>query len=119
MPIIKELHGEKIDLIPYSNDPIEFIANALSPAKVEFVSLDEVNKSAFVVVPDDELSLAIGAGGLNVKLASKLTGWKLDVKSVSQANNPEDENSATDFTEDVDNDNLSDDNDDDIFGDIE
>lgn len=119
-PIIKELHGEKIDLIPYSTDPIDFIANALSPAKVEYVSLDEVNKSAFVVVPDDSLSLAIGAGGLNVKLASRLTGWKLDVKSSSQANNLEDDKVAEEENANINEEPLNDGaSDDDIFGDIE
>ena len=118
MPIIKELHGEKIDLIPYSTDPIEFIANALSPAKVEYVSLDEVNKEALVIVPDDALSLAIGAGGLNVKLASKLTGWKLDVKSTSQANSGE-ENETDQTVEDKSETETNSESDDDIFGDIE
>ena len=127
MPIIKELHGEKIDLIPYSSDPLEFIANSLSPATVQYIDqVDEVNKSARVIVPDDALSLAIGAGGLNVKLASKLTGWKLDVKSVSQAeNNNENLEGEQSTVENVDADenvnNVTEEtsSDDDLFGDIE
>lgn len=115
MPIIREMHGEKIDLIPYSTDPIEFIANSLSPAKVEYVSIDEVNKEALVIVPDDELSLAIGAGGLNVKLASKLTGWKLDVKSTSQANNSDSQKEETD-NETQNKEEVSEDE---LFGDVE
>lgn len=83
--IAQELNGEKIDVIPWSNDPIEFIANALSPAKVLIVQINENEKIARVVVPDKQLSLAIGIKGINAKLAAKLTGWKIDIKSQSQA----------------------------------
>ncbi len=81
--IVNELSGEKVDIIPYSEDPSVFIANALSPAKVISVTIDELSKSSVVIVPDDKLSLAIGKDGLNVRLAVKLTGWKMDVKSQS------------------------------------
>ena len=83
--IVFELGGEKIDIIVWSSDPFEYIARALSPAKVISVEIDEITKSATAVVPDDKLSLAIGKGGQNVRLAAKLTGWKIDVKSESKA----------------------------------
>ena len=83
--IVSEISGEKIDIIPYSDDPSEFIANALSPAKVISVTIDELAKSSVVIVPNDKLSLAIGKDGLNVRLAVKLTGWKMDVKSEANA----------------------------------
>ena len=81
----KELNGEKIDIIPWSEDPLEYIAKALSPAKVLKVSAIEGEKVARVVVPDDKLSLAIGRDGQNARLAARLTGWKVDVKSESKA----------------------------------
>ena len=84
--IVYELGGEKIDIILWSDDPFEYIARALSPAKVISVEIDEITKSARVIVPDDKLSLAIGKGGQNVRLAAKLTTWKIDVKSESKAN---------------------------------
>lgn len=83
--IVYSLGGEKIDIIVWSDDPFEYIARALSPAKVISVEIDEITKSARVIVPDDKLSLAIGKGGQNVRLAAKLTGWKIDVKSESKA----------------------------------
>ena len=83
--IVYGLNGEKIDIIDYSDDPFEYIARALSPAKVISVEIDEITKSARVIVPDDKLSLAIGKGGQNVRLAAKLTNWKIDVKSESKA----------------------------------
>ena len=83
--VVKELGGEKIDIILWSEDPLEFIAKALSPAKVLKVSAIEGEKVAHVVVPDDKLSLAIGRDGQNARLAAKLTGWKIDVKSESKA----------------------------------
>ena len=83
--IVYELGGEKIDIIVWSDDPFEYIARALSPAKVISVEIDEITKSARVIVPDDKLSLAIGKGGQNVRLAAKLTNWKIDVKSESRA----------------------------------
>ena len=81
--IMSEINGEKIDLVPYSDDPLEYIANALSPAKVISVEINESLKSSRVIVPDDKLSLAIGKGGQNVRLAARLTGWKIDVKPES------------------------------------
>lgn len=86
--ILKELNGEKVDLVLYSQDKAEFIKNALSPAKNVYVSIDEEKgeSEAFVVVSDDELSLAIGKSGSNIKLASKLTKFHLTVKSMSQVN---------------------------------
>lgn len=83
--IVYSLGGEKIDIIVYSDDPFEYIARALSPAKVISVEIDEITKSARVIVPDDKLSLAIGKGGQNVRLAAKLVNWKIDVKSESKA----------------------------------
>lgn len=86
--IYKELNGEKVDLVLYSEDPQEFIKNALSPAKNVYVTIDETaeKNEAFIVVSDDELSLAIGKQGSNIKLASKLTKYHLTVKSMSQVN---------------------------------
>lgn len=83
--IVNELKGEKIDIIKWSKDPEEFIASSLSPAKVVSVTVDEDSKSAKVVVEDNQLSLAIGKEGQNVRLAAKLTNWKIDIKSKSQA----------------------------------
>ncbi len=79
--IIAELNNEKIDIIEWSEDPEEYIVNSLSPAKVLSIDINEDEKSSLVVVPEDQLSLAIGKGGQNVRLAAKLTGWKIDVKS--------------------------------------
>lgn len=78
--VIEELGGEKIDIIQYSDDPVKFIIAALSPAEKIKVELDEKNKIATVFVPNDQLSLAIGKGGQNVRLAAKLTGFKIDIK---------------------------------------
>jgi N utilization substance protein A len=82
--VVQELKGEKIDIISWNPDPAKFICNALAPAEVIRVIIDEVNRSMEVVVPDDQLSLAIGKRGQNVRLASRLTGWKIDVKSESK-----------------------------------
>lgn len=85
--IVGELKNEKIDIVRYSEDPVEYIVNALSPARIVSVDIladDEYSREALVVVPDDQLSLAIGREGQNVRLAHKLTGWKIDIKSVSQ-----------------------------------
>ena len=83
--IVDELHGEKIDIITWSEDPEVLIANVLSPAKVEKVIIpDEDEKSAIVIVPDYQLSLAIGKEGQNVRLAARVSGWKIDIKSNSQ-----------------------------------
>ena len=83
--IVNELKNEKIDIIKWSKTPEEYISNALSPAKVINVIIDEENKSAKVIVDDSQLSLAIGKEGQNVRLAAKLTGWKIDIKSKSKA----------------------------------
>lgn len=82
--IVEELQGEKIDIIQYSEDPVEYISASLSPSKVVSVDVNEEDKSARVVVPDDKLSLAIGKEGQNARLAAKLTNWKIDIKSESQ-----------------------------------
>lgn len=82
--IVDELQGEKIDIIKYSEDPSIFIASSLSPAKVVFSEVNIENKTAKVIVPDYQLSLAIGKEGQNARLAAKLTGWKIDIKSESQ-----------------------------------
>ena len=80
--IIRELRGEKIDIVEYSDDPVQFVTNALSPAKVQRVTIiDEPNRVMEVVVEDKQLSLAIGKKGQNVRLAAKLTGWRIDIKS--------------------------------------
>jgi len=81
--VVQELRGEKIDIIPYADDAAHYVSSALSPAKVSRVVMDEANRAMEVVVPDDQLSLAIGKNGQNVRLAVKLTGWKIDVKSES------------------------------------
>lgn len=81
--IVNELNGEKIDVVQWSSDPKEFIANALSPAQVVEVHLDEQERAAMVVVPDKQLSLAIGREGQNVRLAAKLTNWRIDIKSAT------------------------------------
>ena len=84
--VVAELNGEKIDIIKWSADPAEFVANALSPANVlNIYTAEDGSKSCRVVVPDNHLSLAIGKGGQNARLAAKLTGWKIDIKSQSQA----------------------------------
>ncbi|HPT79035.1 MAG TPA: transcription termination factor NusA [Candidatus Atribacteria bacterium] len=82
--IVEELKGEKIDIIKWSEEPSEYIASALSPAKVLNVEVNAGEKSARVIVPDNQLSLAIGKEGQNARLAAKLTGWKIDIKSESQ-----------------------------------
>jgi N utilization substance protein A len=80
--IIRELRGEKIDIVDFSDDPVQFVMNALSPAKVQRVTIvDDKEKVMEVVVEDSQLSLAIGKKGQNVRLAAKLTGWRIDIKS--------------------------------------
>ena len=84
--VMHELHGEKIDIVDYSDDPAEFIAHALSPSQVKGVTLvDPATRSARVVVPDFQLSLAIGKEGQNARLAAKLTGWRIDIRSDTEA----------------------------------
>lgn len=85
--VVKELGSEKIDIVRWSAEPAVFIANALSPAKVVKVSVNDLEKTSRVIVPDNQLSLAIGKEGQNARLAAKLTGWKIDIKSESQAKN--------------------------------
>lgn len=82
--VVTELRGEKIDIIKWSADPAEFVANALNPAHVINVFVSEADKACRVVVPDNQLSLAIGKEGQNARLAARLTGWKIDIKSQSQ-----------------------------------
>ena len=89
--IVDELKGEKIDIVKWSPDPVKYIANSLSPAKVVSVEVNEIEKISKVIVPDFQLSLAIGKEGQNARLAAKLTGWKIDIKSESQASQAENE----------------------------
>lgn len=106
--IVDELHDEKIDIVRWDEDPAIYIANALSPSKVISVSVWEEEKSSYVIVPDYQLSLAIGKAGQNARLAAKLTNWKIDIKSESQAK-------EEGFGNDVPEEPV----DDDILGDIE
>jgi len=82
--VVNELRGEKIDVVPWSADPAQFVANALQPAKVKEVITDPTTQTAMVVVPDYQLSLAIGKEGQNARLAARLTGWRIDIKSETQ-----------------------------------
>lgn len=110
--IVGELKNEKIDIVRYSEDPVEYIVNALSPARVVSVDImadDEFAHEALVVVPDDQLSLAIGREGQNVRLAHKLTNWKIDIKSVSQMEQAETQNvSNYEYDEEVSDDTVED-----------
>jgi len=99
MAVINELGGEKIDIIEYSEDPEEFIINSLSPAKVDEVRIMPKNK-ALCIVPEDQLSLAIGKDGQNVRLAAKLTGWKIDVRTAATADDVEEEKPKKEEKED-------------------
>ncbi len=87
--VVDELRGEKVDIVPWSPDPAQFVASALQPAKVVRVEIDEETKTARVTVPDNQLSLAIGREGQNARLAAKLTGWRIDIKSESQVREQE------------------------------
>jgi len=82
--VVSELRGEKIDIIPWNTEPARFVAKALSPARVREVYIDDETREATVVVPDDQLALAIGKDGLNARLAARLTGWKVDIQSDSE-----------------------------------
>ena len=104
--IVSELGGEKIDIIIWSDDPFEYIARALSPAKVLTVEVNDEVKSARAIVPDDKLSLAIGKNGQNVRLEAKLTNWKIDVKSVSQSVDPNLNDNKSDNISDVEMDTV-------------
>ncbi len=79
--VVSELRGEKIDIIPHNDEPARFVAKALLPARVREVLVDDDDRQAVVVVPDDQLSLAIGKEGMNARLAARLTGWRIDIKS--------------------------------------
>jgi transcription termination/antitermination protein NusA len=89
--VVSELRGEKIDIIPYNDEPARFVAKALSPARVREVLVDDQDKQATVVVPDDQLSLAIGREGQNARLAARLTGWRVDIKSETDFSVEDDE----------------------------
>src|SRR3954454_2349026 len=82
--VVSELRGEKIDIIPYNDEPARFVAKALSPARVREVIVDDETKEATVIVPDDQLSLAIGREGQNARLAARLTGWRIDIRSETE-----------------------------------
>jgi N utilization substance protein A len=82
--VVSELRGEKIDIIPYNEEPARFVAKALSPARVREVLVEDETKEATVIVPDDQLSLAIGRDGQNARLAARLTGWKVDITSETE-----------------------------------
>ena len=92
--VVSELRGERIDIIPFHDDPARFVAKALSPARVREVIVDDDERSATIIVPDDQLSLAIGKDGMNARLASKLTGWRIDIKSQTRM---AEEESAVDY----------------------
>ena len=94
--VVNELKTEKIDIVKWSSDPAEYIANALNPARVISVFVSETEKAARVIVPDNQLSLAIGKEGQNARLAAKLTGWKIDIKSQSQMEALAEEQAALD-----------------------
>ncbi len=112
--IVSEMNGEKIDLVLFSEDPLEYIARALSPAKVLSVETNESLKASRVVVPDDKLSLAIGKSGQNVRLAARLTGWKIDVKPASEV-----EGLEILQDQDIHNEIVDVEDEDDIFADLE
>jgi N utilization substance protein A len=82
--VVSELRGEKIDIIPFNDEPARFVAKALSPARVREVLVDDTNRQATVIVPDDQLSLAIGREGQNARLAARLTGWRIDIRSETE-----------------------------------
>lgn len=106
--IISELKGEKVDIIKYSDDPVEYITNALSPAKIEEITTDEESKTATAKVAEDQLSLAIGKAGQNVRLAAKLTGWKIDIISAESEKIDEDDDKDDKKNEEV-TDDITDD----------
>src|SRR6476619_1220496 len=89
--VVSELRGEKIDIIPHNDEPARFVAKALSPARVREVLVDDDDKQATVIVPDDQLSLAIGRDGQNARLAARLTGWRVDIKSETEFSQEEQE----------------------------
>jgi len=89
--VVSELRGEKIDIIPHNDEPARFVAKALSPARVREVIVDDEERQATVIVPDDQLSLAIGRDGQNARLAARLTGWRVDIKSETEFSQEEEE----------------------------
>jgi transcription termination/antitermination protein NusA len=97
--VVTELRGEKIDIVPFSEDPYEFVAKALQPARVKEVRIDENTGTAMVIVPDHQLSLAIGKEGQNARLAGRLTGWAIDIKSETQLAEAEAAYEAEDWAE--------------------
>jgi N utilization substance protein A len=97
--VVNELRGEKVDIVPYSEEPSEFVAKALSPAKVKEVRIHEDTGTAEVIVPDFQLSLAIGKEGQNARLAARLTGWRVDIKSEAQLAEEEAEFAAQEWAE--------------------
>ncbi len=99
--VVSELRGEKIDIIPFHEEPARYVAKALSPARVREVLVDDEDRQATVIVPDDQLSLAIGREGMNARLAARLTGWRIDIKSESTFSREEAE------TDDGDDDSVS------------
>jgi len=99
--VVQELRGEKIDIIQWIDDQVQYVRNALSPAKVARVYVNEAEKTMQVIVPDDQLSLAIGKRGQNVRLAAKLTHWKIDIKSESEAESDSERKEALRRAEEV------------------
>src|SRR5689334_12070062 len=99
--VVSELRGEKIDIIPYNDEPARFVAKALSPARVRAVLVDDDGKQATVIVPDDQLSLAIGREGQNARLAARLTGWRVDIRSETEFSKHESEAGYGEEEEDV------------------
>ena len=99
--VVQELRGEKIDIIQWTDDQVQYVRNALSPAKVSRVSVNEADKTMQVVVPNDQLSLAIGKRGQNVRLAAKLTHWKIDIKSESEVDSDSERKEALRRAEEV------------------
>jgi N utilization substance protein A len=97
--VVSELRGEKIDIIPYNDEPARYVAKALSPARVREVLVDDENRQATVIVPDDQLSLSIGREGMNARLAARLTGWHIDIKSESTFAREEESDEYGDETE--------------------
>jgi N utilization substance protein A len=97
--VVSELRGEKIDIIPFNEEPARYVAKALSPARVREVLVDDEERQATVIVPDDQLSLAIGREGMNARLAARLTGWRIDIKSESTFAREEAEDEFGDETE--------------------
>jgi N utilization substance protein A len=99
--VVSELRGEKIDIIPYNEEPARFVAKALSPARVREVLVDDTNRQATVIVPDDQLSLAIGREGQNARLAARLTGWRVDIRSETDFSKQESDGEYEEGEEDV------------------